>query len=98
VKTFLTGLEFMDRAVLERAVDTFFGQLDHLGEDLTENGLGSRLGPWLTAAALTTAAYAFARQKLHPLHPWGTGGHDEGRDREWAWFTACAILPPEDKP
>jgi hypothetical protein len=98
IGTLLTGLVSIDQAALERAVDKFFHQLDHLGEDLTETCIDSRLTPWLAAAAVSTAAYAFARHQLQPSHRDGTGRCDDGRDQEWAWFTACAILPSEDKP
>jgi hypothetical protein len=93
MKTLLAGLSSLDRAMLERTVDTFFNQLNQLGEDFAENGLGSRLAPWLTGAAVATTAYAVARYKLQQIE-----GDRDGRDQEWAWFTACALLPPDDKP
>jgi hypothetical protein len=98
VGALLTGLVHIDQAALERAVAEFFDQIDHLGEDFTGAGIGSRLTPWLAAAAVTTAAYAFARRQLGPSRLDGTARGDDGRDQEWAWFTDCAVLPPSDKP
>jgi hypothetical protein len=94
----LAGLLPLDRAALARAVDEFFDRVQRLGEELTANGIGSRLAPLLTGAAVATAAYAFARHRLRPPLPAGVAKDDDGRDLEWAWFTDCAVLPPWDKP
>jgi hypothetical protein len=93
----LAGVMPIDRAALARAVDEFFARVDQLGEELGDTWTEGRLAPVLTAAALSTAAYAFARHRLRRSLRAGAATDDNPRDQEWAWFTDCAILPPWDK-
>jgi hypothetical protein len=98
IDSLLSSLLPFDRGDLERTVDAFFQQLDHLDGDLGDTWIGSRLTPWLTAAAVATAAYALGWHYHQRSRPNGTDPGDDGRDQEWAWFTDCAILPPRDQP
>jgi len=58
------GMLALELAPIERALDDFFSQLEHLGENFPDLPALVRLTPWLLAAAVATSTFELARRQF----------------------------------
>jgi hypothetical protein len=86
----------MDLRTFEHGVQTFFGNLEQLGQEVIATPSASLLSPWLTAVVVATAALELTRQQLRQLSAFrfvvtpGWGGPS------WTWIPGRAVPPSRE--